>query len=208
MSSEYEEELLEQEDEKLENEDELEQIEAKKNHPVRDFILEVLIYAAIIVVCATFVPEYVIQRTVVDGSSMMNTLKNKDNLLVEKVSYHFADPKRFDVIVFYPYGREDEDYYIKRVIGLPGETVQIIGEDIFINGEKLEEDYGKDPIQEAGIAAQPLTLGEDEFFVLGDNRTVSQDSRYEEVGPVQRKNIDGKAIVRIYPFDKLGNFDK
>lgn len=174
---------------------------------VRNGIIELCIYAAIIIVCVAFVPKYVLQRTIVDGKSMMDTLKHGENLLVEKVSYHFTDPDRFDVIVFYPHGRESTDYYIKRVIGLPGETVQIIGEDIYIDGEKLEENFGKDPIIEAGIADEPIKLGDDEFFVLGDNRTVSEDSRYEEVGPVKRENIEGKAILRIYPLSEFGTFD-
>ncbi len=154
---------------------------------LRNSIIELCVYIAIIVICVAFVPKYVLQRTIVDGKSMMNTLKHGENLLVEKVSYHFTDPGRFDVIVFYPHGRESSDYYIKRVIGLPGETVQIKGEDIYINDEKIEENFGKDPIVDPGIAEKPIKLGDDEFFVLGDNRTVSEDSRYEEVGPVKRE---------------------
>ena len=170
-------------------------------------IVELLIYCAIMVLCITFVPRYVLQRTIVSGSSMESTLHNKENLLVEKVSYRFKDPDRFDVIVFYPYGRESDDYYIKRVIGLPGETVQIKGDTIYINGEEIEENYGKDPMVYAGIAEEPLKLADDEFFVLGDNREVSEDSRYEEVGPVKRENIEGKAILRIYPFSEFGIFE-
>ncbi len=170
-------------------------------------IIELCVYVAIIVVCVAFVPKYVLQRTIVDGKSMMDTLKNGENLLVEKVSYHFTDPGRFDVIVFYPHGRDSSDYYIKRVIGLPGETVQIKGEDIYINDKKLEENFGKDPIMDPGIAEEPIKLGDDEFFVLGDNRTVSEDSRYEEVGPVKRENIEGRAILRIYPLSEFGTFE-
>ena len=174
---------------------------------LRNSIIELCIYIAIIVICVAFVPKYVLQRTIVDGKSMMNTLKHGENLLVEKVSYHFTDPGRFDVIVFYPHGRERSDYYIKRVIGLPGETVQIKGEDIYINDEKIEENFGKDPIVDPGIAEKPIKLGDDEFFVLGDNRTVSEDSRYEEVGPVKRENIEGRAILRIYPLSEFGTFE-
>ena len=174
---------------------------------LRNSIIELCIYIAIIVICVAFVPKYVLQRTIVDGKSMMNTLKHGENLLVEKVSYHFTYPGRFDVIVFYPHGRESSDYYIKRVIGLPGETVQIKGEDIYINDEKIEENFGKDPIVDPGIAEKPIKLGDDEFFVLGDNRTVSEDSRYEEVGPVKRENIEGRAILRIYPLSEFGTFE-
>lgn len=136
----------------------------------------------------------------------MNTLKDGENLLAEKVSYRFGEPKRFDVIVFYPYGRDNDAYYIKRVIGLPGETVQIKGSTIYIDGKPLKENYGKDPIDYAGIAEKPIKLGDDEYFVLGDNREISRDSRYEEVGKVKRKNIEGRAVLRIYPFNKFGTF--
>lgn len=183
------------------------QEEIPAGRKLRNSIIELCVYVAIIVVCVAFVPKYVLQRTIVDGKSMMDTLKNGENLLVEKVSYHFTDPGRFDVIVFYPHGRDSSDYYIKRVIGLPGETVQIKGEDIYINDKKLEENFGKDPIIEAGMADEPIKLGDDEYFVLGDNRTVSEDSRYEEVGPVKRENIEGKAILRIYPLSEFGTFD-
>lgn len=173
---------------------------------IRNALLEIAVYLLVIVLCIIFVPRYVIQRTIVDGSSMENTLQNEDNLLVEKLSYHFSSPERFDVIVFYPFGKEDDAYYIKRVIGLPGETIQIVGDTIYIDGEKLEENYGKDPMTKSGIAKKPLTLGEDEYFVLGDNRTVSEDSRYPEIGPVTRDKIAGRAILRIYPFSEFGKF--
>ena len=164
-------------------------------------------------VCIFVVPKYVVQRTEVSGPSMENTLHNKDNILVEKLSYRFGDPKRFDIIVFYhfddPEIRDKEDascydFYVKRIIGLPGETVQIVDDTIYINGEPLEEHYGKDPITEPGIADEPFTLDEDEYFVLGDNRKVSQDSRYEAVGNIAREDIVGKAWFRMYPFSKFG----
>lgn len=170
-------------------------------------IREILIYIAIVAVCVFVIPRYVAQRTIVSGSSMENTLFNADNLLVEKVSYHLVDPKRFDVVVFYPYGRDSEEYFVKRVIGLPGETIQIKGSSIYINGKKLEENYGKDPIRYQGIASDPIKLGDDEFFLMGDNREVSFDSRYEEVGPVHKDLIEGKAVLRIWPFSDFGTFD-
>lgn len=173
------------------------------------FIREMLIYVVIIFLCVTVVPRYVIQRTQVDGRSMMNTLKNEESLLVEKVTYHFKDPDRFDIITFYPKGRNHEEYYIKRVIGLPGETIQITGNTIYINGKVLKESYGREPMQSGGIAEEPIKLGKDEFFVLGDNRNESVDSRDgEEVGIVKKKNIDGHAVLRIYPFSKFGTIKK
>lgn len=167
------------------------------------FFKELMVYILIVLVCLFVIPNYVMQRTVVDGSSMCNTLQDGDNLMVEKVSYHFTSPDRFDIVVFYPYGREDGRYYVKRIIGLPGETIEIIGNDIYINGELLEEQYGKDPMEEAWD--KPITLGDDEYFVLGDNRSISLDSR--EIGPVKRNLIEGRVIFRMYPFDTIGTVD-
>lgn len=183
---------------------------AKKQEKKRrkiSFLAELLLYILIVAFCLLFVPRYVVQRTVVDGDSMMDTLLDEDNLIVEKISYHFDNPKRFDIIVFYPYGRDDERYFVKRIIGLPGETIQIIGDRIFINGELLEENYGKDPMTNSGIASEPLQLADDEYFVLGDNREISLDSRYSEVGPVKRELIEGKVVFRIYPFNSIGTVE-
>ena len=181
--------------------------------------LELLLYVMIAVICVFVVPRYVVQRTQVSGPSMEATLHNKDNILVEKLSYRFGDPKRFDIIVFYHFEDADirdkdnedcYDFYVKRIIGLPGEKVQIIQSEesddytIYINDEPLEETYGKDPITDPGIASEPIVLDEGEYFVLGDNREVSQDSRYEVVGNIKREDIVGKAWLRIYPFSKFG----
>ena len=108
------------------------------------------------------------------------TLSNNDNLIVDKISYRFKDPQRFDIIVF-PFQYDENVYYIKRIIGLPGETVQI-GTDgtIYIDGQVLEEGYGKEVMLSPGRAGEPITLGEDEYFVLGDNRNNSSDSREVE----------------------------
>jgi signal peptidase I len=175
----------------------------KKRKPLA-ILWDVLIYAIIIYSCLYLIPTYVMQRTIVDGPSMENTLHNEEQLIVEKISYHLDELKRFDIIVFYPHGRKSEEYYVKRIIGLPGETIQIKGSDIYIDGEVLKEDYGKDPITYAGLAAEPIVLGEDEYFVMGDNREVSLDSRYEEVGVVKKENIGGRAVLRIWPLKKFG----
>lgn len=181
---------------------EVEHAEGKSSR--KRIVLEILLYVVALFFAAVIVPKYILQRTVVVGDSMETTLHNGENLWVEKVSYHFNKLKRFDVIVFYPHGKDDNEYYIKRIIGMPGETVQIIGEDIFINSELLTESFGKDPIKNPGIAVNPIQLAEDEYFVLGDNRTVSLDSRYEEVGPVKKENIGGRAIFRLWPLNKMG----
>lgn len=160
-------------------------------------------YVIFVILFTYLVVHYVGQRTEVVGYSMYPTLNNGDNLLVDKLSYRFSDIERFDIVVF-EYQHEENCFYIKRVIGLPGETVQIVGDQIFINGEVLEEDYGYEAIENAGLAAEPVVLGEDEYFVLGDNRNDSTDSRDPRVDKVTKDIIAGKAFVRIYPFNKMG----
>ena len=137
------------------------------------------------------------------GHSMETTLSDGDNLIVDKISYRFRDPERFEIIVF-PFQYEEHTYYIKRIIGLPGETVQVIDGYVYINGEMLDENYGLEVMDDPGIAAEPITLGEDEYFVLGDNRNHSSDSRDPSVGVLHRDDIMGRAWIRIWPFEKFG----
>jgi signal peptidase I len=158
--------------------------------------------AVVLLICFLII-TYVGQRTKVSGHSMEPTLSDGDNLIVDKISYRFHEPERFDIIIF-PYQYEENTYFIKRIIGLPGETVWIDTDgSIYIDGVLLEEDYGMETMSYAGLAATPLTLGEDEYFVLGDNRNNSTDSRFDVVGPIRRQDIIGKAWVRIYPFNKM-----
>lgn len=166
-------------------------------------ILSMVVYIAFVLLLTFLVVRYVGQRTQVDGSSMEATLSDKDQLIVDKISYRFKDPERFDIIVF-PFQYKENTYYIKRIIGLPGETVQILDGEIYINGEVLEEDYGKETMVSSGRAVNEIQLGEDEYFVLGDNRNHSEDSRYEEVGNIKRSDIIGRAFIRIWPFSRFG----
>ena len=122
-------------------------------------------------------------------------------MLVNRIIYNASSPKRGDIIVFKPKGNESSHYYTKRIVGLPGETVQIVENRIYINGEKLEEDYTTTKIDTAGIAAEKVKLGGDEYFVMGDNRTNSTDSRY--VGPFTRDNITCKDVLIYYPFSNF-----
>ena len=192
-----------------ENEQKKDKKEKKKRTPL-SYIIEGLIYLVLIFVCVYVVPNYVIQRTVVKGESMEDTLHNKESLLVDKISYRFHDPERYDIIVFYPRGRDVEEYYVKRIYGLPGETIQIKENDIYINGKKIDDPYAKDAMLSAGLAEEPYTLAEDEYFVLGDHRSVSLDSRTtpemqpDGPGPVKFENIAGKVVLRIWPLSKFG----
>ncbi len=167
-------------------------------------IFDTVIYILVVVAVIYLLITYVGQRTQVRGSSMEPTLSDNDNLIVDKISYRFRDPQRFDIIVF-PFLYEEETYYIKRIIGLPGETVFIDPDGtIYIDGEALEENYGKEVMISQGRAAEPITLGDDEYFVLGDNRNNSSDSRTAAVGNIKRGQIIGRAWVRIWPLSKLG----
>jgi signal peptidase I len=169
-------------------------------------LLNTAIYLLCVLGAVWLVITFVGQRTEVEGASMENTLHNGDNLIVDKLSYRFHDPERFDIIVF-PFQFQDNTYYIKRIIGLPGETVQIMDDgSIYINGEKLEENYGMEVIkpETIGRAAEPIELGDDEYFVMGDNRNNSSDSRTDMVGNIKRENIIGKAWLRIWPVSDFG----
>ncbi|MCR4845819.1 MAG: signal peptidase I [Eubacterium sp.] len=166
-------------------------------------LLNLIIYIGIVVIICFCIITFVGQRTTVHGHSMSPTLESGDNLWIDKFSYKIGDPKRFDIIVF-PY-KDTDVFYIKRVIGLPGETVQIAPDgSIIIDGQILQESYGKEIIMDSGTACDPITLGEDEYFVLGDNRNDSRDSRWPDVGNIHKSKIVGKAVFRLSPFSKFG----
>lgn len=167
-------------------------------------ILGTSLYLLGVLVGTFLIVTYVGQRTKVSGGSMEPMLSDGDNLIIDKISYRFQDPQRFDIIVF-PFQYADRPYYIKRIIGLPGETVYIDDDgNIYINGEILNESYGKEVIKDSGRAYEPITLGEDEYFVMGDNRNNSSDSRDPVVGNIHRDDFVGKAWMRIWPIDKMG----
>ena len=164
------------------------------------YILDILVIIGLTWMIVTFVG----QRTRVSGQSMETTLQDGDNLIVDKISYRFHDPSRYDIIVF-PYKYEENTFYIKRIIGLPGEIVQVKDGYTYINGKKLTSDiYGREVMDEPGIAEEPIKLGSDEYFVLGDNRNHSQDSRDPYVGVLKRSDLLGRAFIRIYPLNKFG----
>ncbi len=167
--------------------------------------LHLLFYLMLVFLTAFLILHFIGQRTQVLGQSMENTLSNQDNLIVDKLSYHFVKPSRFDIVVF-PVDKVKNIFYIKRIIGLPGETVQITEGKIYINNELLKEDYGKEVISvdREGLAASPVVLDKDEYFVLGDNRNHSTDSRDPDVGNIAKSSIVGKAWIRVWPLRRFG----
>ncbi len=172
------------------------------NKKLKD-ILSNSIFFLCVILLSFLIIKFVGQRTVVIGPSMMPTLEDGNNLIIDKISYRFHEPERFDIVIF-PFRNNSGNTYIKRVIGLPGETVRIDDEGvIYINDEVLDESYGREIIQNPGNARDGVTLGANEYSVLGDNRNDSEDSRFS-VGVVYRREIIGRAVFRIWPFAKMG----
>lgn len=172
------------------------------------FVLAVCVLLAYFI--ASVVTHYVAHQTWVEGQSMEPTLSDGDSIIIQKVSYYIGSPKRYDVVVF-PVtsidssGKNVDTFYVKRVIGLPGETVQIIQGKVYINNQLLADDqYCLSEILDSGNAGYPITLKEDEYFVLGDNRNMSTDSRSDYVGLVRREDIIGEVFMRIWPFSHFG----
>lgn len=209
VDNDLEEVSLDEEDldeEELKKSDSKNSKKAKKSgmNPILKEILVDSVYLLVVLVLTLLFVKYVAQRTVVNGSSMNPTLIDQDNLICDKISYRFREPKRFEVIVF-PYKYEENTYYIKRIIGLPGETVRIDDDgNIYINDNLLQENFGAEVIADPGIARQPITIGADEYFVLGDNRNHSSDSRTVAVGLIKKEDILGRAWVRVLPVSEFG----
>ena len=170
-----------------------------KNRRISGSLLILLAVLMLIIVM-----PYFLKLTTVNGDSMLPTLENGDRLLIDRFSYRIGKPQRFDVVMF-SYHYKPNTYYIKRVIALPGETVRINAEGvIYVNGKALVEHYGNAPILDSGLAANEMTLGEDEYFVLGDNRNSSQDSREPDVGNIKESEIVGRGWICLAPFVRFG----
>lgn len=167
-------------------------------------IKEILIWGlqiAAVIFLAYFIVYYTVEKTNMVGSSMEETLYDGDSIIINKFSYRFADPQRFDVIVFKQSGKEHGYYNIKRIIGLPGETLQFKDDNIYINGVIVEEEINVISMINYGLAQEEITLEDNEYFVLGDNRNNSEDSRFASIGHIRREEIIGKAFIRLSPFN-------
>ncbi|MCM1496938.1 MAG: signal peptidase I [Clostridium sp.] len=201
-------EKKQEEAEKKKGDEEKREEEQEQPVNLKKEILETVIYILFVFALVWVTVNYVGNRTVVDGDSMYDTLSDGDNLIVSRISYLLGEPERFDIVIF-PVD-DEETYYIKRIIGLPGETVRI-DEDgiIYINEKPLQESYGYETIalNRIGRAREGVTLGDDEYFVMGDNRNNSTDSRTEEVGNIERERLKGKAVLRIWPLSSFGKID-
>ena len=164
------------------------------------WVLEIALTVAVAAVVVFFLGV----RVPMVGSSMEGTLENGDTVLVNRFVYKLFSPKANDIIVFLPNGNEKSHYDIKRVIAVPGDTVQIVDGRVYVNGEPFQEEIENPTIAEGLLAEEPVVVGEDEYFVLGDNRDNSEDSRYANIGNVKKEHILGKAWFIVSPWKKFG----
>ena len=157
-------------------------------------VKEIISYIIVIIV-VIFVKQFIITPIRVNQSSMNNTLYDKDIMILDKISYRFSDIKRFDIVVI----KKDKEYLIKRVIGLPGETVEYKDNKLYINGELVEESFNHKDTEDYNLDKE---IPEGYYFVVGDNRPDSLDSRY--IGLINKKDILGKTNLVLYPFNHFG----
>jgi signal peptidase I len=162
---------------------------------IKEWVISIIIAAVITLGIKYFIFDLI----QVSGTSMVPTLHNNDRVAVEKISVKMNKFERGEIIIFDP-GDKGKGIYIKRIIGLPGDTVEIKNGKVYVNGVKLKEDYLKPGT--VTTDDMKLTIKKGEIFVLGDNREVSEDSRY--IGPIPIKNIKGHAIFRLFPFNQMG----
>ena len=175
----------------------------KINLPLVREVLSWIVELVVVIGLAYVLVSFFGIRTNVVGQAMEQTLENDDDILVNKFAYIISKPKQGDVIVFLPNGNKKSHYYVRRVVAVPGDTVQIKDGALYVNDELYKESTDVASMEDAGIASDAVKLEKDEYFVLGDNRNNSEDSRYANIGNVKREYIIGKAWFR---FSGLGSF--
>lgn len=174
-----------------------------KNDGVVTEIVRFALFALLIVLPIRI---FVAQPFIVSGASMETTFSTGQYLIVDQLTYHFEEPERGEVIVF-RYPRDPSKFFIKRIIGLPGDTLQIEGNKVTITNEEHPEGILLDETYVLGMKPNTIlseTLGDNEYFVMGDNRDASSDSR--SWGVLQRDKIIGRAFLRLFPFSEIGVF--
>ncbi len=183
----------------------------EKKEKIKKLAIDSAIWVAslvAVIMLAFFIIHFGIKKTSVVNSSMEPTLDRGDDIIINCLAYKLTDPDRFDVCVIESGDDEHSVYDIKRVYGLPGETIQISNNRIYINGEEITDEVKADDMELAGIASEPVELGEDEYFVLADNRNGSEDSRYSSYGLVKKDELVGKAWLRTNRFGIVNMLNK
>mgnify|MGYP002472889087 FL=1 len=170
--------------------------------PLFKEVMSWVIECAIVIFIAYTLVTFFGCRTTVVGNAMNDTLTNEEQILVNRFIYNVSSPKQGDVIAFLPNGNEKSHYYVRRVIACPGDTIQIKEGVVYVNGEAYQEKITVASIEDAGVASEEIKLGDDEYFVLGDNRNNSEDSRLANIGNVKKSYIIGKAW---FYFKSIGN---
>ena len=181
-----------------------EKLEDRKLRKVLIWVFEIVVT----LIFAVLTSMMLFQSVTMQESSMEPTLAVGSQYFVNKLAYKTSSPKRGDIIVFRTNGSDDAALHVRRVIGLPGETIQIVNGRILINGEAYKEGKDFPSINNPGMAANAITLEAGEYFVLGDNRNNSEDSRYADIGKVNKKYITGKLWFQISPRKEIGLLDQ
>ena len=182
----------------------------KTTPSAKKVIKEIIIWILLIVITISasyFVTTNVFVKTSVSGTSMEPTLKEGQVVIVNKLEYYIKSPKRNDVIVYKQSNKEHSYFEIKRVIGLPGETVKIKNGIVYINDEAMKEKVKTEAISNSGLAEEGVKLDDNEYFVLGDNRNDSEDSRFAGIGNVLKNEILGKAVATEKPFSLVDSLN-
>ena len=182
----------------------------KTTPSAKKVIKEIIIWILLIVITISasyFITTNVFVKTSVSGTSMEPTLKEGQVVIVNKLEYYIKSPKRNDVIVYKQSNKEHSYFEIKRVIGLPGETVKIKNGIVYINDEAIKEKVKTEAISNSGLAEEGVKLDDNEYFVLGDNRNDSEDSRFAGIGNVLKNEILGKAVATEKPFSLVDSLN-
>ncbi len=179
----------------------------REEFDMKDFLSEVgqwAISILVVVILAYSIVTFGMQSVTMIGQSMDPALSNQDVVLINKRAYTFDDPQRYDIVAFKLKDETESYFNIKRIIALPGETIQIKNGHIFINGNVLNDLPFDDLIMTEGLAIDEITLKEDEYFLMGDNCNNSEDSRYVNIGNVSKKEMSGKVVFRLSPREQFG----